>query len=1076
MADNICPKCGKRNKAGAMFCGGCGAPIPGAQDQGSANKTLFMGSGVAPPQVPMPQAPAPQAPAPQAPAQPAYTPPASGQPAYMPPAPAPQAPAPQAPGQPAYTPPAPGQPAYTPPAPAQPAYAPPTSAAPAPGSTPPLAGPPPGAAPARQINSMPKGPPSRARPVAGPMGGGPPAARPPAPAPASAPAPAPAPGAPPVQPGHGMLETIAAGAPGAPPPISQPGLTPGASAVAAPPVVAPPAAAPLAAGSPAAPPPTVSPLSGVHAPPMAAPPPGAAPAPGGYSGATGAPPAAVGAPPGPDDSDLVGKTLNRRYLVEAHIGEGGFGDVYRAKQIQMDREVAIKVLAPGMSQDENLVARFRREAKSACNLRDPHTIITYDFDETENGLLYIAMELLQGETLFDVMEEDTLVPAARVAGILEQSCTSLGEAHSVGIVHRDIKPENIFLEHRPDYPDFVKVLDFGIAKIIAGDLAQGPQLTAAGQTLGTLEYMSPEQLMGKKLDGRSDIYALGMMAYQMLTGTLPFASNSPASIIQWHLKKLPQPASTLVPTVPADFDPIILKMIAKDRDARYSSVSELREDLRQMMSRQGWLVGGGSGPMTAIPQAPLPGAQAQPAPVMGSRPAGPGNAAAALMPSGGVAPKKSNLPLIIVVALVILGLVGFALWFFVVRGGSDGSKSSSGSKAKKGMTVAEDAVGRPTAMRLAMRPAAMRLAAMRPTAERPAAMGPPAMRAVARKPSLGGLLGILGGRSSGPGGTTRPAGGLGGLVGVGQRLPAPGKIARGRRSRAGVRASEKDPLRVIPPEMTIWGQVDLNGLRKTRWGRKLLAKIPPKAVQTLVSMGLSPAKIGTVAMGMNFKQVSGGKEEPIMLFAVSGNLKTKALLRALKEEKGKIVETRVAGYKVAQKGDLNLVLPSNKLVLFSSKELVRNGLARMSSKRVKSAVEGGWGRALLKALGVGSTPDVMIAMALPPALQKQTTTVLAQLKAGPGAALLNFMVYGVVSGRGLALTLAATCSSGAVATKLRMMLPIMVKLLAAKVPGPIKSLIAGLRFEARGAVLALRLDLSEAQVGLLTTMVMAAAE
>jgi serine/threonine-protein kinase len=371
------------------------------------------------------------------------------------------------------------------------------------------------------------------------------------------------------------------------------------------------------------------------------------------------------ASPGPDDDDLVGKTLNRRYLVEEHIGEGGFGDVYRAKQIQMDREVAIKVLAPGMTQDENLVARFRREAKSACLLRDPHTIITYDFDETENGLLYIAMELLQGETLFDVMEELTLIPAARVAGILEQSCTSLGEAHSMGIVHRDIKPENIFLEHRPDYPDFVKILDFGIAKIVAGDLAKGPQLTAAGQTLGTLEYMSPEQLMGKELDGRSDIYALGMVSYQMLTGTLPFSSTSPASIIQWQLKELPQPVSTLVPTVPQEFDPIILKMLAKDRDNRYSSVSELREDLRQLMARHGWLAGGGSGPMTAVPQSPLPSAPSQPGLVMGSHPAGADSATAPLMPTA-VAPPKSNFPLIIVLVLVALGL-GFGVWFFVLN-------------------------------------------------------------------------------------------------------------------------------------------------------------------------------------------------------------------------------------------------------------------------------------------------------------------------------------------------------------------------------------------------------------------------
>ncbi len=789
--------------------------------------------------------------------------------------------------------------------------------------------------------------------------------------------------------------------------------------------------------------------------------------------------------PGPDDDDLTGKTLNGRYLVEQHIGEGGFGDVYRAKQIQMDRKVAIKVLAPGMSQDENLVARFRREAKSACNLRDPHTIITYDFDETENGLLYIAMELLQGETLFDVMEELTLVPAARTAGILEQCCTSLGEAHSMNIVHRDIKPENVFLEHRPDYPDFVKILDFGIAKIVAGDLAAGPQLTAAGQTLGTLEYMSPEQLMGKQLDGRSDIYALGMLAYQMLTGTLPFSSDSPASIIQWQLKETPQPVSSLVPTVPQDFDPIILKMLAKERDTRYSAVSELRDDLRQMMSRNGWLVGGGTGPMTAVPQAPLPGAPgapSQPVPVAGSRPIGAASSTEAMLPTSVAHQKKSNLPLIIVLVLVALGLVGFGLWFFVLRGGDGGdSKSSSKvgpkTKTEQGMTLAKADMKRSATMRPAtMRPAAKSAAAMGPVAARLAPMGPTPVRVVAKKPSLGGLFGVLGGRSSALSGSGKATSGIGALLGVGKKLPAPGKITKGRRSRAGIKASERNPLRVIPPELPLWGQVDLDAVRKTRWGRQLLAKIPANAFKALASMGLSPAKIGTIAMGLSFKKIAGGTEEPVMIFAVSGDLKTEALLRALKKAEGKIQETKVAGHTVLAKDDLNLVLTSNKLVLFSSTDFIRHGLSRMTSKRVKSAADTGWGKALLKGTGATSTPHMLIAMALSPDLQKQAASLLAQLKAGSGATVENFMLYGLASGSGLDLTLAATCSSSGVATKLNMMLPMMVKMYSSKIPGPFKSLVTSLRFEVRGKVLALRLKVDETKLGLISTLLLAAAK
>ncbi len=788
--------------------------------------------------------------------------------------------------------------------------------------------------------------------------------------------------------------------------------------------------------------------------------------------------------PGPDDVDLVGKTLNRRYLVEERIGEGGFGDVYRARQIQMDREVAIKVLAPGMGQDENLVERFRREAKSACNLRDPHTIITYDFDETENGLLYIAMELLQGETLFDVMEEDTLIPPPRVAGIIEQCCTSLGEAHTMGIVHRDIKPENIFLEHRPDYPDFVKILDFGIAKIVAGDLAQGPQLTAAGQTLGTLEYMSPEQLMGKTLDGRSDIYALGILAHQMLTGTLPFSSGSPASIIQWHLKELPQPASSLVPSVPADFDPIILNMVAKDRDKRYASVSQLREDLRVLMARHGWLVGGGSGPMTAVPQAPLPAAPSAPAPMAS---AGGSEAATVVAVPVSVGEKKSKLPLIIVLVLLALGLVGFAVWFFALRGGGGDGESSSSSKSGMSSAAAMGTKSSAVAMRpAAMRPAAMRPVAMRPAAMRPAAMRPAAMRPAAlpdamsssmgaARPSLGGLLGVLGSGSSGATSRKRSVGGIGALLGGGQKLPAAGKITRGRRGRAGLKASERSPLRVIPPQMTLWGRLNLAALRRTSWGRSLLAKIPAKTALSLGAMGLSLSKVRVVAMGLTFRSGAGASKEPIMMFAVSGKLKTKALLRAIKKEKGALRRTKVAGFRVLQKGDLNLVLPSDRLVIFGSKEVLRNGLARMSARRVKSAVEAGWARRMLRSLGQKEPPDLLLAMELPPALQKKAAALLKELTSSPGASIHSFMLLGKASRGGLGLTLAVGCSSASVAGKLKKLLPMLVKVLLGKLPAPLRGLAAGLTYRSRGKVVAMTLGLDRAGLNLLWSLILGAA-
>ena len=212
------------------------------------------------------------------------------------------------------------------------------------------------------------------------------------------------------------------------------------------------------------------------------------------------------------DEIYINQVLNNRFKVESKIGEGGFGAVYRGVQLATGRKVALKLLHPEMTKDENLVARFRREGMVLCNLRDAHTITTYDFDQTPDGTLYIAMELLEGKSLHQIFHEQAPLDWKRVFKILTEMCSSLAEAHAQGIVHRDLKPENIYLETRPGNPEFVKILDFGIAKVMRGDAIdpQSPQLTATGQTLGTLEYMSPEQLMGKPLDGRSDVYALGV--------------------------------------------------------------------------------------------------------------------------------------------------------------------------------------------------------------------------------------------------------------------------------------------------------------------------------------------------------------------------------------------------------------------------------------------------------------------------------------------------------------------------------------------------------------------------------------
>jgi len=319
--------------------------------------------------------------------------------------------------------------------------------------------------------------------------------------------------------------------------------------------------------------------------PAAAPAPAPAPRPAPATAPRPAPTPHAGVPRdlrGPTQplENLIGRTLNHRYMVEDKIGEGGFGAVFRGKQIATGREVALKILHPHNVHDETIVARFRREAEACSKLRDPHTVTTYDFDETPDGILYLAMELLRGRALHHLQKAEGPLGATRVLRILDQVAASLSEAHANGIVHRDMKPENVFIESRGG-EDHVKVLDFGIAKVMSDD-RQVPALTAVGQTLGTLEFMSPEQLRGQKLDGRSDIYALGMMAYEMLTGKLPFQSaKTPIDIINFHMKTDAPPPSRLADNVaiPAAVDGIIVKMVQKDREDRFANANALREEI-----------------------------------------------------------------------------------------------------------------------------------------------------------------------------------------------------------------------------------------------------------------------------------------------------------------------------------------------------------------------------------------------------------------------------------------------------------------------------------------------------------------
>jgi serine/threonine-protein kinase len=224
------------------------------------------------------------------------------------------------------------------------------------------------------------------------------------------------------------------------------------------------------------------------------------------------------------DGGLVGRMIDERYLVKERIGQGGMGSVWRAEQVRVGRPAALKIIRPDVSDDPQLVARFRREALSACRINHPNVVATYDFGETPDGMFYIAMELVEGRSLASVVAEQGALPPERAAYIARQVGEALSAAEDVGVVHRDLKPENVMLARRKDGSDLVKVVDFGIAK---ANWRRGQTVTSTGIIVGTPTYVSPEQLVGEKeLDGRSDQYTLALITHEMLTGKKAHAART----------------------------------------------------------------------------------------------------------------------------------------------------------------------------------------------------------------------------------------------------------------------------------------------------------------------------------------------------------------------------------------------------------------------------------------------------------------------------------------------------------------------------------------------------------------------
>ncbi|TDC61173.1 Stk1 family PASTA domain-containing Ser/Thr kinase, partial [Actinomadura sp. GC306] len=276
------------------------------------------------------------------------------------------------------------------------------------------------------------------------------------------------------------------------------------------------------------------------------------------------------------------RLLGGRYELETVIGRGGMAEVYRARDLRLDRVVAVKTLRSDLARDPTFQARFRREAQSAASLNHPSVIAVYDTGEDmigETSIPYIVMEYVDGSTLRDLLRENRALLPDKALEITDGILRALDYSHRGGIVHRDIKPANVMLTRQHE----VKVMDFGIARAMADSAAT---MTQTAQVIGTAQYLSPEQARGERVDARSDIYSTGCVLYELLTGKPPFTGDSPVAIAYQHVREEPVPPSQVDPQIPQWADAIVLKAMAKDADHRYQNANEFRQEIQRVLQGQ----------------------------------------------------------------------------------------------------------------------------------------------------------------------------------------------------------------------------------------------------------------------------------------------------------------------------------------------------------------------------------------------------------------------------------------------------------------------------------------------------------
>jgi serine/threonine protein kinase len=278
---------------------------------------------------------------------------------------------------------------------------------------------------------------------------------------------------------------------------------------------------------------------------------------------------------------LIGRVFDGKYRLDERLGGGGMGTVYRATHLLIDRVVAVKVLSQRFVGDETAQQRFRREARASGRMQHPNAVTVNDIGATEDGWLYIVMELLEGQTLRDLLAREAPLDPARAVSFMLQVSAAVGAAHDAGLIHRDLKPANIFVEQRPNLAAVAKVLDFGVAKFAVEEHDDDYKtLTQVGAIIGTPRYMSPEQCTAAApLTPASDVYSLGIILYEMLTGAVPFSADTPLAVALKQVSEPPRPPREIVAATPEELEGFVLHALAKDPRARPADANEFRLEL-----------------------------------------------------------------------------------------------------------------------------------------------------------------------------------------------------------------------------------------------------------------------------------------------------------------------------------------------------------------------------------------------------------------------------------------------------------------------------------------------------------------